>query len=231
MVVWLKINFSFSTFDVTRSAFWGVLPSLSCWNGFQIFSLVLQFWPSKSCDGKSTLRAAFNTQSRKDNSQDLLHTHNSNSHPSCFVISLICCACMLLVVSKTFVVSHQWPSAQSVPAGGYGLKLGNHWLDIWLALRIWGFSGREKGWVSDWFLGWGNSMGYTRDTDVPYFLTIFTLALLLSILDIIFSIALKNFNILILLNSCNTGYRILTLKEKMLKSSDHGWSILLLSCI
>lgn len=65
-------------------------------------------------------------------------------------------------------------------------------------------------------------MGYTRDTDVPYFLTIFTLALLLSILDIIFSIALKNFNILILLNSCNTGYRILTLKEKMLKSSDHG---------
>lgn len=64
--------------------------------------------------------------------------------------------------------------------------------------------------------------GYTKEIDVSSFLTIFTFALLLSILDIISNIVLKNFDIFILLNSCNTGYKILNLKEKMLKSSARG---------
>lgn len=64
--------------------------------------------------------------------------------------------------------------------------------------------------------------GYTKEIDVSSFLTIFTFALLLSILDIISNIVLKNFDIFILLNSCNAGYKILNLKEKMLKSSARG---------
>lgn len=63
---------------------------------------------------------------------------------------------------------------------------------------------------------------YTKEIDVSSFLTIFTFALLLSILDIISNIVLNNFDTFILLNSCNTGYKILNLKEKMLKSSARG---------